>query len=242
MAREVLYGDLAAFYDRIYHFKDYETEASDLLRLAKRFLKRRPQSLLDVGCGTGRHLAEFARYLSVRGVDRSPEMLRVARQRLGPSVPLVRGDMRRFDLKTTVDVVTCLFSAVAYLDSRGDRDKAFANFYRHLVPGGVVLVEGWVLPSRWRGTSVSLDTFEDHDTKIARVASARRDGNYSVVEFQFLIGERGKGIRHFSETVRNPLVPANEMLSSFRRAGFRARVLLGGPYRDRGLYVGVRPD
>lgn len=241
MARELLYRDLAEYYDRIYHFKDYRADAKEILRLARRYLKHRPRSLLDVGCGTGRHLKQFAKALSVAGIDLSPEMLRVARHRLGRSVPLVQGDMRRFSLQARFDVVTCLFSAIGYLETRRDRDTAIANFYRHLAPGGVALVEGWVLPSRWRGTSVSLDTYEDPNTKVARVASSWREGNHSAVEFQYLIGERGKRIRHFAEVHRQPLVAAKDMLSSFRRAGFRARVLLGGRYRNRGLYVGIRP-
>lgn len=241
MARELLYRDLAGYYDRIYHLKDYRSEARELLRLARRCSEHRPRSLLDVGCGTGRHLEEFAKKLSVAGVDLSSEMLRVARRRLGPGVRLVRGDMRHFSLKGRFDVTTCLFSAIGCLDTRRDRDMAIANLYRHLTPGGVALVEGWVLPSRWRGTGLSLDTYEDRDSKVARVASSWRDGNRSAVEFHYLIGVRGKRVRHFSEVLRNPLVDAREMLASFGRAGFRARVLLGGRYRDRGLYVGVRP-
>lgn len=241
MPRNVLYRELAGYYDRIYHSKDYRGEARAILRLARRYLKRRPRTLLDVGCGTGRHLAEFARTLTVAGVDQSPAMLRVARQRLGPQVRLVRGDMRSFSLPSRFDVLTCLFSAVAYLESREDRDRAFANFYRHLVPGGVAIVEGWVLPSQWRGSGISLDTYEDRDTKVARMAVSSRDGDHSILEFQYLIGERGKRIRHFAESQRNPLVEAPDMLGSFRRAGFRARILRGGRYRDRGLYVAVRP-
>lgn len=242
VGQTVLYGELAGYYDRIYRFKDYPREARALLRLARRGLKRKPQSLLDVGCGTGHHLAEFRREVSsVAGVDLSPQMLALARRRLGRGVRLARGDMGRFALGTRFDVVTCLFSAIAYMETRRDRDRAIANFYRHLNPGGVALVEGWVRRSRWRGTGGDLVTYEDRDTRVARVTSSWREGNRSVVEFQFLVGERGKRIRHFTEVVRNPLVDTGEMLGSFRRAGFRAKVLLRGRYRDRGLYVGVRP-
>ena len=241
MSRKVLYGNLAEYYDAIYHFKDYPKEAREVLRLAARYFGRRPQSLLDVGCGTGVHLAEFRKRLSVAGVDVSPDMLRVARHRLGKGVRLVQGDMRRFSVDSRFDVVTCLFSAIAYMRTRRDRDLAIANFYRHLKDGGVALVEGWVLPERWRGRGGDLVTYEDHRVRVARMTSSRREGNVSVVEYQFLVGERGKPIRHFREVDRSPLVTAEEMLGSFRRAGFRARVLLGGRYRSRGLYVGIRP-
>ena len=241
MSRKILHGRLAEYYDGIYHLKDYPKEARELLRLATRHLGKTPRSLLDVGCGTGVHLAEFRKKLSVAGVDLSPDMLRIARRRLGKGVRLVRGDMRRFSLDARFDVVTCLFSAIAYMQTRRDRDLAVANFYRHLHPGGVALVEGWILPERWRGQGGDLVTYEGRGVRVARMTSSRREGNESVVEYQFLVGERGKPIRHFTEVDRNPLVEAEEMLGSFRRAGFHARVLLSGRYRSRGLYVGVRP-
>ena len=241
MSRKILHGELAEYYDGIYHLKDYPKESRELLRLAAHHLGRRPRSLLDVGCGTGVHLAEFRKELSVAGVDLSPDMLRVARRRLGKDVPLVRGDMRRFSLDSRFDVVTCLFSAIAYMQTRRDRDRAIANFYRHLNPGGVSFVEGWILPERWRGKGGDLVTYEDRGVRVARMTSSRREGNDSVVEYQFLVGERGQPIRHYTEVDRNPLVKAEDMLGSFRRAGFRARVLLSGRYRSRGLYVGVRP-
>ena len=136
MGGEILYGKLADHYDGTYRFKDYAKEAREVIRLASRYLGRRPRSLLDVGCGTGTHLAEFRKKLSVAGVDLSPDMLRVARRRLGKSVRLVRGDMRHFSLDARFDVVTCLFSAIGYMQTRQDRDLAITNFFRHLTSGG----------------------------------------------------------------------------------------------------------
>ena len=241
MARELSHRQLAGYYDRIYSSKGYRSEALSILRLARRFLGRNPRSLLDVGCGTGRHLAQFVRRLSAAGVDLNSEMLRVAGHRLGRTVPLYRGDMRRFRLNTRFDVVTCLFSAIGYMQTRRDRDLAIANFYRHLNPGGIALVEGWVLPEHWRGKGGDLVTYEDSEVRLARMTSSWRKGHDSIVEYQYLVGERGKGIRHFAETVHTPLVEAEDMLGSFRRAGFRPRILRGGTYRVRGLYIGRRP-
>lgn len=105
----------------------------------------------------------------------------------------------------------------------------------------MAFLEGWVLPERWRGTSVNMRTCEDADTEVAQVVSAWREADHSVVDFQWLVARRGKPIQHYSEIWRSPLVRAQEMLASFRRAGFRAKVLRAGRYRDRGLYVGIRP-
>ena len=39
--------------------------------------------MLDIGCGTGRFLAQLAEVAKAWGVDASPEMLEVARSRVG---------------------------------------------------------------------------------------------------------------------------------------------------------------
>ena len=76
---------------------------------------------------------------------------------------------------------------------------------------------------------------------VARLASVWREGDCSVIEFHWLVARKGERVRHYAELLRNRLVGAEEMLGSFRRAGFRAKVLRHEPYRDRGLYVGIRP-
>lgn len=49
----------ADIYDAIYAYKNYDAEADAILRLAGESLGRQANSLLDMGCGTGKHLARF---------------------------------------------------------------------------------------------------------------------------------------------------------------------------------------
>jgi SAM-dependent methyltransferase len=236
-----LYTDLATYYDRLYRGKDCRSEADQILALAHECLGRRPRSLLDVACGTGRHLAEFRRRVDAAGVDLSPRMLAVARQRVGRSVPLRRADMRDFRLGRTFDVVVCLFSAFAHMRSAEDRARALSNFYRHLVPGGAALVEGWILPQKFRDRSAHVQLYDGPDAKIVRVSTGRRRGRWSVIDMHDLVVEPGMTIQHFVEVHRNPLLQPEEVLAAFHAAGFRARVVVPRPFGDRGLYIGVRP-
>ncbi|MCI4355332.1 MAG: class I SAM-dependent methyltransferase [Thermoplasmata archaeon] len=240
MERTALYEDLAEYYDRIYAGKDYAGEARRLTRLARRYAPA-ARTLLDVACGTGRHLVEFRKNFRVEGVDVSRSMLAVARRRLGRGVPLTPGDMRTFDLHRRFDVVVCLFSAIGYLTTRADRARTFRNLFRHLAPGGVVLVEGWILPSEYRAGTAHLQTYDGPDVKIARVSLATRRGGLSRIEMDYLIGDPVRGIRHRRETHRNALVEPAEMIATMQQAGFRASVLRTGSYRTRGLYIGRRP-
>lgn len=175
------------------------------------------------------------------GLDTSPEMLNVARGRLGPAVSLTVGDMRSFDLGRRFDIIVCLFSAIGYLATRRDRERAFATFGKHLAPGGVVLVEGWILPDRWRDRSTHLQTYEGTDLKVVRLTSSLRRGRSSILDMHYLVAAPGSAVRHFQEMHFNRLFTAEETLGSLRQTGFRASVRRSGRWRDRGLFVGVAP-
>jgi ubiquinone/menaquinone biosynthesis C-methylase UbiE len=57
------------------------------------FPPREGKKVLDVGCGTGIHLRRYQKAgCNVYGIDMSPSMLRVSRQRLGKSANLCLGD------------------------------------------------------------------------------------------------------------------------------------------------------
>lgn len=69
-------------------------------------------TVLDIGCGTGRHAVELAKAgYSVTGIDISEGMLREARAaaaRVGVEVELVRADATAFDLGRAFDAAVCL--------------------------------------------------------------------------------------------------------------------------------------
>jgi SAM-dependent methyltransferase len=93
----------------------------------------------DIGCGTGL----FACYLNhcwgvtVYGVDRSPEMLRVAECRCGgPGVRFLRQDIRELCLPEPVDLVTANFDTMNHLITVGDLRLAFRRVADNLRTGG----------------------------------------------------------------------------------------------------------
>lgn len=235
-----MYGDLAQYYDLQYSSKDYRGEVRRLEELARRFGHSGGRSWLDVACGTGRHLEILRRRHDCVGVDASSEMLRIAHRRL-PGVHLVCGDMRTFRLDRRFDVVSCLFSAVGHLETEEDLAKALANFARHLRPGGVAIVEPWILPSRAKPGHLSLRTVEGEGTTFVRLARSRIQGRRTVIQYRYLIGETGRGIRYLAETDRPLMVEAARLKDLMRQAGLRPRFLARGFASERGLLLGVKP-
>lgn len=78
------------------------------------------RSVLDLGCGAGRHLRVLARRgARAFGIDLSPTLLAEARHFGGLS--LMRGDMRRIPLHDrSVDVVLSMFTSFGYFDSSAE--------------------------------------------------------------------------------------------------------------------------
>ena len=87
--------------------------------------------MLDIGCGTGRFLAQLAEVAKAWGVDPSPEMLEIARARAG-SAGLKLGSAEQLPFKDGWFERATMW-LVAHLV---DRPRAFAEAARVLEPGG----------------------------------------------------------------------------------------------------------
>lgn len=235
-----MYRDLARYYDVQYSGKDYRKEVRSLEAIVRRYGRSGKDSWLDVACGTGKHLELLRRHYRCVGVDANRAMLRVARRRLR-GVRLVHGDMGTFRLGEEFDVVSCLFSSIGHLTSERDLRRAFANFARHLKPGGIAIVEPWILPSRTRPGRLDLRTFRDRTVRLVRMAHSDVRGRSTVIQYHYLIGAPGRGIRHIEESDRGLMVDSARLQELMKSAGLRPRFLPGGFVRDRGLLLGVKP-
>ena len=79
--------------------------------------------LLDVACGSG-YAAMMAaeRGAAVAGIDAAEGLIEIARARL-PGVPLHLGNMTDFALERRFDVITLLFSSIAYVVQEPSPDR-----------------------------------------------------------------------------------------------------------------------
>ena len=85
----------ARYYDEVYGHVDYRAHAL-AVDAAVRANRLDARSLLDVACGTGRHLEVLrSRYDEVAGVDIDPSLVEIARSR-NPGVEIHLGDMTEF--------------------------------------------------------------------------------------------------------------------------------------------------
>lgn len=236
-----MFGESAELYDAIYEWKDYAAEAAtlkDLIRARKRSKGRR---LLDVACGTGKHLELLRDEFEVEGLDVLDPMARMARER-NPGVPVHVGDMRDFDLGRTFDVVVCLFSSIGYLASVEELAATMRRIRAHLVPGGLAVIEPWFTRDAIQTGTVHMLTVDRPELKVCRMNTSGVDGNVSLIDFHYLVGTP-EGTRHFTESHRLTMFEVADFARCFAAAGleheYLADPLNPGAAKSRGLHVGV---
>jgi SAM-dependent methyltransferase len=229
------YTATARAYDVLYRDKDYRGEVDEIVSLVE---ARRPgaTSVLDVGCGTGAHLEWLARrYERAAGIEASARMIEeatIAREGL----LVLPGDMRTFALRERFDVVTCLFSAIGYMVTERDFQRAVANMASHLTPGGVLVVEGWVAPADWVSGRVSADAAVADDLAVARVVVSDRDGDVSVVHMHYILATVD-GVERVDEVHRLGLFDEAQYRAAFEATGLSYERCDG--LTGRGLYLGI---
>lgn len=104
------------------------------------------KSVLDLGCGDGRHcFAMMDQGFSVLGVDRSPHQLGMAKERNAKRMrkaEFTAGDFRYLKLDRQFDVVTCLGSSFGYF-SEEENLRCLESMREYVKPGGTVVLQSF---------------------------------------------------------------------------------------------------
>jgi SAM-dependent methyltransferase len=223
-------------YDLEYSFKDYEAESARVEEIVR---TRAPaaRTLLDVACGTGKHLAFLRSCFDCEGVDLDEGLLGVAHERLG-DVPLHQGDMRTLDLGRRFDVVTCLFSAIGFALDLDGLASAARSLATHVADGGVLVVEPWLTPDVWKPGRPHVLTADADGRVLARVTVSGQRGTISTTEMHYLVGTPD-GVEQWREDHELGLFTVAEMRDALEATGLQVEHDPEG-LMGRGLWIGTR--
>jgi SAM-dependent methyltransferase len=190
-----VFAGYSRYYDLLYRDKDYAGEAAyvaNLIRHHNPFARE----ILEIGCGTGAHAAEWARMgFDVAGVDRSEGMLEAADARRSSLVPdiaarlsFIEGDARTVRVGRRFDVVASLFHVMSYQTTNNDIAAAFTTAREHLRPGGVFIFDCWYGPAVLRQwPSVTRKNLSDDATIVERTAVPVVHANENVVDVNYTV-------------------------------------------------------
>ena len=143
------FSESSAYYDTIYRKKNYRSEAK-FLHSSIQSLSPGTKTVLDVGCGTGRHIYELTRYgYEMTGTDISKEMLGRAIINCSGCTPrpvFIRKNAITMNLHRTYDCVLSLFHVTSYMTTNSDIEAFFLSLARHTKPGGLCFFDCWFGP------------------------------------------------------------------------------------------------
>ena len=133
--------DYLYFYSESLTDERTEAEVSALVSLLG---LDKPQKILDLACGFGRHTNRLAALgHSMTGIDITPGFLEIARRdatQCNVEVLYQQGDMRFISFENEYDCVMLLFTAFGYFSDE-DNLKVMINAGKALKPGGLLIFD-----------------------------------------------------------------------------------------------------
>lgn len=203
------FSQYAAYYDILYQDKDYTKEALFISKLIKEELAKKNSDVrvLDVACGTGRHVIELSQLgYNVAGSDQSKEMIEKA---------MKESEMRKLDIEyynesfqslgkigKKYDVILSMFSAINYITNYKDLSITFKNINYLLLDDGIFVFDFW------NGNAV-IDSFspvrvkrvKKDSNEIIRISETTIDriSQLATVKFHFMVIDNYGVIKEFDE-------------------------------------------
>jgi len=190
-------------YDIVYQ-KRNDKEATAVVDLIENLVQPvSASSILDVGCGRGRHAVVFARRgYKVTGLDLSERSLDRARRRARSEdleITFVHGDMRVPIADSTFDGVVNLFTAFGYFEAWKDHQKAVDAMASALKPGGFLVqdflnpayVEAGLVPSDTRTVGeveIKQNRWIDEGRILKEIIFSGNEGTHAFFESVALLG------------------------------------------------------
>ncbi|MHC4480475.1 MAG: BCDIN3 domain-containing RNA methyltransferase [Planctomycetota bacterium] len=236
--------EVARAYDLLVEGReDAEAEGAEVqfvLRSLRQEARREVRDVLDVGCGTGRHLIPLLREgFSVRGMDGSAAMVAECRRKLvrrGLEAPIEVGDLGGLDCGASFDAVLCMNSVICYLLETERIAGALRVMRRALRPGGLLILDNANLLAQWMSFGQTYRQKRTGPTMTIEFTERRLFEDFNSIlhiEVEATVREGEESYRFRNEDLLR-VVTVGEMSAYLGEAGFEA--LSAYPSFDRSLW------
>lgn len=211
-----------------------------------------PRTVLDLACGTGTVSRLMAgRGLDVVGVDLSPGMLEVARQRAEDerlAIPFFQQDAAELSLEPrTFDATVCLFDSLNNILDGARLAQAFARVFRHLTAGGSFIFDLNTEYALAQGMFNQSCSRRDEPLHYRWRSRYDAEARLCTVHMHFSYDNGSSPRQEFTEVHRQRAYHKEEILGWLRDAGFADVTVYEGytlepPKKrsDRLFYVAVK--
>ena len=169
------FGNLySQYYDLLYSDKDYIREVDYIIKLIKENIDH-SKTLLDMGCGTGKHAELLSnKDFIVHGIDISEDMLKIAKKKSKDKehkLVFSNFNIQELNLNKKFDVVVSLFHVMSYQSDQNDLIKAFEVAKNHLKNDGIFIFDFWYGPAVLKDPPVTrIKRLINDKIKVTRIA------------------------------------------------------------------------
>ncbi|HEY2056317.1 MAG TPA: class I SAM-dependent methyltransferase [Solirubrobacterales bacterium] len=226
---EIAYDQIAPVYDDFTAHHHYPEWIDTLLKLGEAH-GLRGDTVLDVGCGTGKGFMPLLDLgWQVTAADISASMVELARAKAGPEVRLEVADMRELPVYGSFDLVVCLDDAINYLHSAVELEQALRAMAANLAPHGVLIFDSNTLTTyrTFFGERVVVEANGRRLIWDGHTGGQAEPGQISEASFEVEPLIPGTGPQIPPEVHRQRHHPAAEIQAALAAAGLEAAGLYG---------------
>ncbi len=138
-----IYNNFAKVYDTFMSEVPYSKWERFLTRVWEKY-DLAPKLMCELGCGTGNLTSRLAKNYDMIGIDISPDMLMIAREKNaeeGTNILYLEQDMCEFELYGTVDSIICMCDSLNYITEKEDVVQVFKLCNNYLNPEGLLIID-----------------------------------------------------------------------------------------------------
>ena len=229
-----LFSDYAKYYDLFYENKNYDRESLFVHNLIRNYSSNCSERLLlDMGCGTGKHLINFANFgYSVSGSDLSLEMINNAKQRAishGKEIFFYNESFQTCSrIGSKFNVITGMFSCINYIISEEELTKSFQNILSLLKTKGLLIFDFWNAPAVVKNFSPFKEkrvSSQNYSILRKSETALNESDNTAEVTFKFDVFEKKKLIKSFNEKHLLRYHHPENLISLLKKVGFKIELL-----------------
>lgn len=199
------------YYDLLYKDKNYVAEAEYVAKTLKKYHKN-VATIIELGSGTGSHAEHLCTQgFKIFGVERSGEMVELAKQKNIVNYFPVVGDITTFKLNKKADAAISLFHVISYLTTNEQLIACFNQTWEHLNTNGIFLFDVWYTPAVYtQKPETRIKRLSNETIEVTRLAEPQIHYNDNAVDvnYEVIIKDKISGklitllekhpMRHFS--------------------------------------------
>ncbi len=224
-----MYEDFADYYDTLMSDADYFARTEYLCSLFSKY-DSMPTLLLDLACGTGAFSLAFAeKGVSVIGVDISPEMLDIAREKAqesGADILFLCQNAAELDLYGTVDGAVCCIDSINHITNYNELKAAIARVSLFLESERLFIFDVNTVYKHEHVLGNNTFVTDEEGVYCVWQNEYEPDTRMTYMSLDFFSGD-GVNYRRTSQLVDERAYTDEELIAAIEEAGMSVEAILG---------------